>query len=520
MDAFLGLDLGTSAIKALLVDENGRVVGSGAAEYPVRHPQPGWAEQDPEEWWTAAVAAVRQAIGWSPAGMRVAGIGLSGQMHGTVLLGERGVPIAPAIIWADTRSWRQAVEITSRVGVDKLAAVAGSPLAAGFMAATAVWLQQEQASLWFKTRKLLSPKDELRRRLTGEIATDPGEASGTLLLDVSWRTWSPDLLRATRIDEARLPPLRPAAAVAGALTGAATEALGLPVGTPVVTGSGDAPAGLLGAGITDPATMLLSISTGAQVMIPSATVMPDSLGRTHAFCSALDPGPGRPGWYQMGATLVAGMAMRWLRDEVLDVRGPDAWERMTGWAGQSSPGANGLLFLPYMVGERSPHMDARLRAAFLGLGDHHTRGDLVRAVMEGAILACLDAFAVLEEQGAAPTRIVMAGGGARSPLWRQIVADAFGLPVQGLATADQAAVGAAVLAAAGVAGADPVATAARWASYGPALEPNRARHLRYRNLFALYRDAHAATRELSHRLVEFAAPTRQPVMPTRPARVR
>ncbi len=520
MDAFLGLDLGTSSLKALLVDESGRVVGSGSAEYPVRHPQPGWAEQDPDDWWAAAVAAARQATGWAPTGTRVAGIGLSGQMHGTVLLGDQGRPIAPAIIWADGRSWRHVGEVTGRIGAEKLIGIAGSPLAAGFMAATAAWLQQEQASLWFRTRRLLAPKDELRRRLTGEIATDPGEASGSLLLDVRWRSWSPDLLRAARIDEARLPALRPSAAVAGTLTARAAEEMGLPAGVPVATGTGDAPAGLLGAGITDPKTMLLSISTGAQVMIPAEGVSPDPLGRSHTFCSALEPGPGSPGWYQMGATLAAGMAMRWLRDEMLDLRGPDAWERMTGWAASRPVGANGLLFLPYLVGERSPHMDARLRAAFLGLGDHHGRGDLVRAVMEGATLACLDAFAVLEEQGAAPERIVIAGGGARSPLWRQIAADAFGMPVHLLATADQAAMGAAVLAAAAAGGHDPVPTAARWASYGPATEPNRARFARYQEVFALYREAHAATRDLSHKLVAFAEPAREAVKPTRPSRAR
>jgi xylulokinase len=253
-------------------------------------------------------------------------------------------------------------------------------------------------------------------------------------------------------------------------------------------------------------------------MVPATMVRPDPGGRTHTFCAALEPSANQPGWYQMGATLAAGMAMRWLRDEMLDLQGPDAYERMTGWAEASPVGANGLLFLPYLVGERSPHMDARLRGAFLGLAAHHERGDVVRAVMAGATLACRDAFAVLRDPGAAPRQIVMAGGGARSPLWRQIVADVFGLPVFALATADQAAIGAALLAFAGARGMDPAATARRWASYGPPLSPDRLRHQRYGELFALFREAHGATAVLSHKLVEFAEPPREAVKAVRPPR--
>jgi xylulokinase len=279
----------------------------------------------------------------------------------------------------------------------------------------------------------------------------------------------------------------------------------LPAGVPVVVGTGDAPSGLLGAGVVDPSTMLISLSTGAQVMVPARGVHPDPLGRSHTFCSALEPSADRPGWYQMGATLAAGMALRWLRDELMQLRGDDAYARMNDWAGQAPLGTGGLLFLPYLVGERTPHMDAKARAAFLGLTAHHGRGELVRAVMEGTTLACLDAYAVLVEQNAAPERIVMAGGGARSPVWRQMVADAFDLPVHALATADQAAMGAALLAAVGIRGLDPIATARAWAGYGPALAPDPARHERYRELHGLFREAYDQIIGLSYRLGEFAA---------------
>ncbi|MFM9108948.1 MAG: xylulokinase [Chloroflexota bacterium] len=517
MATYLGIDLGTSSVKALVVEDDGRVRGVGSAEFPTSHPQPGWSEQDPDDWWTAAAAAVRQAVGWL-SGAGIEAIGLTGQMHGTVLLSEHGQPVMPAVIWSDTRSWRQAQQLNEHVGMEKLAEIAGSPVAAGFQAATLSWLKQERASMLWRAGKVLLPKDELRRRMTGETATDPGDASGALLLDVRWRSWSPDLLRQVGLDASRLPTILPSAARAGSLTAAAAEAFGLPAGTPVMTGTGDAAAGLLGAGIVDPGTMLLSISTGAQVMVPASAVHPDPKGRTHTFCSALEPGPGRPGWYTMGATLSAGMGLRWLRDEALGLTGSDAYERMTGWAAASRPGASGLIFLPYLAGERTPYMDARLRGSFLGLGAHHQRGDLVRAVIEGSTMAALDAFEVLREQGARPERIVMAGGGAKSPLWRQIAADLFGLPVHALATADQAAMGAALLAAAGASGADPVALAQRWAAYGPGIEPSAAVAPRYAQLFELFRKAREATTSISHDLVAFNERRADPVAAQRPRR--
>jgi xylulokinase len=272
----------------------------------------------------------------------------------------------------------------------------------------------------------------------------------------------------------------------------------------VVTGTADTAASLLGAGIVDANTLLLSLSTGAQVMTPSETFAPDASGRTHTFCSALEPGTGNPGWYQMGATLVAGMAMRWLREEVLRLPAAGGYERMTTLAEQSPIGARGALFLPYLVGERTPHMDAAARGAFLGLTAQHETGDLVRAVMEGVTLATYDAFAVLRETGAAPERIVMAGGGARSPLWRQMVADVFGLPVFALATVDQAAMGAALLAGAGAGMFAPVEASQRWAQYGARSDPDARRHERYQELSEIFQDAFGPVAGVSHRLGAWA----------------
>ena len=519
-EAFLGIDLGTSSVKALVVDLDGIVRGTGSAEYPVMRPQPGWAEQDPEAWWQATCTAVHQAVGWSGAGVSIGGVGFSGQMHGAVFLGENERVLTPAVIWADQRSARQAADVTAKVGAQRLIEIAGSPLATGFMAATAAWMREEGASIWWRTKRLLSPKDEIRRRMTGAAATDPGDGSASLLFDARWRNWSPDLLDAVEIPSILLPPVKPSSAVAGEITLEAADALGLAPGIPVVTGTGDAPSGLLGAGIVDPETMLLSLSTGAQVMVPDDGFHPDLAGRTHAFCSALEPGSGHPGWYQMGATLVAGMALRWLRDEMLQLPAAGAYERMTSWAAKAPLGAQGLLFLPYLVGERSPHMDSRARGAFLGLAAHHDHGDVVRAVMEGVTFACRDAYAALQDAGAHPERIVMAGGGSRSPFWRQMVADVFGLPVHALATTDQAAMGAALLAAAGIRELDSVETAQRWARYGPATEPNVAMHIRYEELYELFGDAYSPVIGVSHRLGDWFKASVGPKIVPRPIRKR
>ena len=519
-DAFLGIDLGTSAVKVVAVDSDGRVRGSGGAEYPISRPRPEWAEQDPDDWWTATVTAVQQAVGWIGRDTTIAGIGFSGQMHGAVFLGEQDRPLYPAVIWADGRSTKQAEQITALVGRERLIEIAGSPLVTGFMAATMAWMRDEKSSVWWRTKRILSPKDELRRRIAGGYATDPGDAAAALLCDGKWRNWSPTLLDAVEVPNVLLPQVKPSGEAIGEVTAEAGEALGVPAGTPVVTGTGDAPSGLLGAGIVDPATMLLSLSTGAQVMIPDDGFHPDPGGRTHAYCSALEPSPGHPGWYQMGATLAAGMAMRWLRDEMLQLPTAGAYERMTGWAERSPLGAKGLLFLPYLVGERTPHMDPRARGAFLGLAAHHDHGDVVRAVMEGITFACLDAYDALRETGAEPERIVMAGGGARGPFWRQMVADVFGLPVHALTTADQAAMGAALLAVSGVRGLDPVATAQSWARYGATHEPDAARHDRYAEVAAIFRDAYAPVVGISHRLGDWFSGTAQPRIVPRPIKRR
>jgi xylulokinase len=289
MSHLIGLDLGTSSIKALLVQDNGQIVGQGSAEYPIHTPKPGMAEQDPAEWWQATVSAVRQALDSANSSVAIAAIGLSGQMHGTVLLDGQNQALAPAIIWPDQRTERQVREITALVGAESLIDLTGSPVSTGFQAATVRWVQQEQPVLWRRVHKVLLPKDYLRWRLTGRLNSDPSDGSGTLLLDVHRRDWSPELLSALEVEPDKLPPIQPSTAVAGELEPDAAEALGLPSGIPVVTGAADTPCSLLGAGVITPERLLLTLSTGGQLVLPAFEMQVNHGGRIHTFCSALEP---------------------------------------------------------------------------------------------------------------------------------------------------------------------------------------------------------------------------------------
>lgn len=495
----LGIDLGTSSVKAALVSEAGSMLSRGSAEYAILRPQTGHSEQEPEAWWRAVCDAVHSALGAVEPAVEVAAVGLSGQMHGTVLLGDGGEPLSPAIIWPDQRSAAQVEEIAQALGLEKLTELTGSPVATGFQAATLLWLKQERPELWQKIGKVLLPKDYIRWRLTGQFATDPSDGSGTLLLDVRRRDWAPELLSLLELDCAQLPGVQPARAAAGALRAEAAAELGLEAGIPVVTGAADTACSALGAGAIDPGLLLLTLSSGGQLLQPIGEVCVDIKGRIHTFCSALEPVDG-PGWYQMGAILSAGLALSWLRNEVFAVGGEDAYERMSAWASESPPGAHGLLFLPYLAGERTPHMDPHARGMFLGLTAQHGRGHLVRAVMEGVTLACYDAYGVLAELGASPEGIILAGGGARSAEWRQIVADVFGLPVHPLAVAEQSALGAAILAGAGAGWFDAREAARTWATHGETVAPNPDLQRGYGELYDVFRTAYRQNAGLFRRL--------------------
>lgn len=441
----LGIDVGTSSVKTLALDaDTGAALSSAAQEYPVHQPQPGCAEQDPADWWNAAALTVREAViqaGIDPHG--IAGIGLSGQMHGGVCLDEAYQPVRPAIIWADTRSKPQVDDLMQRISRQDMAQYAPGPPAAGFFGPTLMWLQAHEPETLARTRVILLPKDYIRLRLTGSAGTDTSDAAATWLLDVRSGLWSDWLVEQCGIEARYLPPVDASAEVIGTVTPDAAEALGIPAGIPVVAGCADQPAQALGYGLYKPGTALVTIGTGGQVLLPLDQPHTDPHMRCYVFNHAL---PGR--WYAAAAILAGGLALRWLRDTLGLRDRPDAYEHLSALAAQTPPGADGLIFLPHLAGERTPHMDPLASGLFLGLRLHHQAGHLARAVMEGVTMALRECLTLVSESQP-PQQIILSGGASRSPLWRQIQADIYNRPARLGAGDHHACVGAALLAGLG-----------------------------------------------------------------------
>lgn len=493
----LGIDLGTSSVKVLITSPSGQPIGRGQAGYSTVHTSSGSAEQDPDSWWEATITAVHQAISHGtdvnkgiPIGEHVAAIGLTGQMHGTVLLGPGGRTLGRAITWQDRRSSRQVLDITERVGAERIIDITGSPAAAGFQAPTLRWLSEEKPGLWKQVERILLPKDYLRWRLTGEYITDPSDASGTLLFNIRKLRWSRTMMDVAGIDSGKLPEIYPSDTISGQLSPGVAAVLGLRQGIPVATGAGDVACGLLGAGVTSGEHLLVTISTGGQIVLPAKHPVVDLQGRIHTFCSALTGDKNAAGYFMLGAILSAGNSLRWLRDQVFGLEPAGSYQQLAEWAGNAPAGSGGIIFLPYLTGERTPHMDAEARGALLGLSIEHGREEISRAVMEGVAYACRDAFSVLYELGARPETIIMAGGGAQSHLWRQIIADVFDLPVSALVVREQAASGAAILGgqAAGILDRDEAVFS--WPKYERRVDPISANRRIYKDMFEIYRETY------------------------------
>ena len=449
--AVLGLDVGTGGSRAAIVAADGAVTAAAAEPHAAFDaPRTGWAEQRPEDWWRASQAAVRAALaagGTAPGAVRA--VGLSGQMHGAVLLDAAGEVVRPAIIWCDQRTGAQCRRLTGEVGAARLIDLVGNPALTGFTLPKLLWVRDEEPAHWERVRTVLLPKDYVRWRLTGERATDVADASGTLLFDVARRRWSAELLAQVGNDPASLPAAHEGPAVAGRLSRAGAEATGLAAGTPVVAGAGDQAAGAVGMGIVGPGAVSATIGTSGVVFAATGEPARDPRGRVHTFCHAA---PGR--WHVMGVTQGAGLSLRWLRDLLgAGAGGPDApddaYDRLCREAAGAPPGADGVLWAPYLMGERTPHLDPGARAALVGLSAAHGRAHVIRAVLEGVAFSLRDSLTILDEMGVPATRIRLGGGGARSPLWRQIQADAYGRPVDVPAAEEGAAYGAALLAGVG-----------------------------------------------------------------------
>jgi xylulokinase len=474
MATLIGVDVGTSGTRALAVTTEGELVAEANRPHELLTPRPGWTEQDPAHWWDAARAVLAEVAGKAD---DVIGLGLTGQMHGSVFLDAAGEVIRPALLWNDQRTAAECDEITERVGAARLLELAGNPALTGFQAPKVLWLARHEPDAYARLASVLLPKDYVRLRLTGEHATDASDAAGTLLLDVRARDWSAEILDALEIPVEWMPRVHEGPDVTGALRDDVAAELGLPAGLPVAAGGGDNAAAAVGVGVVREGALASSIGTSGVIFAHRDAFAPDPSGRVHAFCHAV---PGA--WHLMSVTLSAGGSLSWWRDRA----GAD-FDTLVAEAEAVKPGAEGLVFLPYLTGERTPHADPDARAAFTGLEIRHDRGALVRAVLEGVACGLRDSFDLVG--GGERGRV--SGGGARSELWLKIVASVLEVPLERLAVEEGAAYGAALLGgvAGGLWGDVHEAVAACVRTHGEVdpvpewIEPYRALRARYRALY-------------------------------------
>jgi xylulokinase len=439
----LGIDVGTGGTRAVLLDEVGRVLGAATAEHvEMASPEFGWAEQDPRDWWRAACVAVAECLTAAGAtGAEVSAVGLSGQMHGLVLLDAAGDVLRPALLWCDQRTEEECRAITERVGAKRLIELTANPALTGFTLPKIWWVRRHEPETWSRVRSIMLPKDYVRFKLTGVRATDVADASGTLLFDVVNRCWSAEMLQASDLQEEILPDVFESPQISGRVSKEGAAASGLREGTPVVAGAGDQAAGAVGMGIVEPGNVSATIGTSGVVFAATSSPVVEPKGRIHTFCHAI---PGR--WHVMGVTQGAGLSLRWFRDQFA---GGAPYDALMKDAAEAPAGADGLLWAPYLMGERTPHLDPNARAALVGLTAQHTRAHVIRAILEGVAFSLRDTFTIFRELSVPVKSIRLGGGGARSSLWQQIQAETYGMPVDLVAADEGAAYGAALLAGAG-----------------------------------------------------------------------
>jgi xylulokinase len=491
MKYLLGIDIGTSSTKSVLLDETGRVTAIGQHLYDFETPRPGWAEQEPEAWWDAAKVTIQQIFNQATIDPKqIKGVSFSGQMHGPVFLNEAGRSIRPAIIWADQRSSRECREIYETIGQDGLYQTVGNPVDSGFMAATVAWLKRHEAENYRHIHTLLLPKDYVKFRLTGKLVTDPSDAGGTSLYDVRALTWSTTVLDLLDLSQNIFPLVTPSTEVIGTVSYEAARETGLSEGTAVVNGGNDQVMGALASRAIAAGTVMLMLGTGGTLFTTVNTPVVDKELRMNTYPHCIS---GK--WHLLGAILSGGFSMKWLRN-VLSAGQPYSYEAMTEEAARVAPGSEGALFLPYLAGERTPHMDSLARGTFFGLTVRHTRAHMIRSVMEGVVFAMRDCLEIFKELGVGPDRLIAGGGGAQSLLWRQIQADVLGLPVVTVNIKEKSATGAAMLAGIGI-GIFPSFEDAcrRVVSFGEAIQPVPAHTARYEQSYRLYRSLYPKLKE-------------------------
>ncbi|HET7233954.1 MAG TPA: xylulokinase [Longimicrobium sp.] len=486
--AFLGVDVGTSGVKAILVDPTGEVVASATTALTLNTPRPGWAEQEPEAWWRASVASIRQVVGAAP-GVRVGGVGISGQMHSSVFLDKAGAVIRPALLWCDGRTTAECAQITARVGgEERLRDLAANPALEGFTLPKVLWLRNHEPDAFGRLATVLLAKDYVRYRLTGVLATEPSDASATLMYDTARLRWSSEIMGAMALPMSLLPAVGGSHEILGKVTAGAAGLTGLAEGTPVVGGGADNACGAAGVGVVAPGEAVASWGTSGTVLAPMDRPHVDPAMRAHTFCHVV---PGT--WYLMGVVLSAGGAFAWHREQLARelAAAPDAHARLDEEASAIAPGADGLTFLPYLQGERTPHRDASARGAFIGLTLAHTRAHMTRAVLEGVCFALRDSVSILRELGVAPQELLLTGGGAKSAFLRRLQAEVYGLPVKTVNREEGPAYGAALLAAVGAGafanlGDAALATLTRTDPERPSGSAHAAYDAPYRRFRALY----------------------------------
>lgn len=494
MAYLLGIDIGTSATKTLLVDTRGRVAASATADYPCEAPRPAWSEQDPAHWVRAAARTARACLRKAGRG-EVLAIGLSGQMHGSVFLDRGGRVLRRAILWNDQRTAAECDEITRLAGGRRrLIAMVSNPALAGFTAPKILWVRRHEPRIWDRTVKVLLPKDYVRLRLTGEYASEVSDASGTLLLDVKRRRWCRPLMSRLGLDADLMPACYESPEVTGVLSAEGAKLLGLPKGIPVVGGGGDNAAGAVGNGIVRRGVVSASIGTSGVVFAHADDPETDPEGRVHTFCTTV---PGK--WHVMGVVLAAGGSLQWYRNTLCELqvaearrKDVDPYELIIAEASRAPVGSHGLYFLPYLTGERTPHADPHARGCWIGLSNMHGRAELARSVMEGITYAMRDSLEIIRSMGVPVRQIRVTGGGARSRFWRQMQADVYGQAVHALAASEGPAYGAALLAGvgAGVWATVPEASKAMVRTTGvmrPKAAARKGYNARYANFQQLYR---------------------------------
>ena len=486
-DAFVGLDVGTSGVKAVVVDARGTVRSSVTTPLTLSTPRPGWAEQRPQDWWTAAIASVRRAVR-AAEGMRVAAVGLSGQMHSSVFLDARGSVIRPALLWCDGRTTTECREITARVGEDRLREWVANAALEGFTLPKVLWLRTHEPECFARLDKVVLAKDYIRHRLTGALASEPSDASGTLMYDTARRRWSTEMMGAVGLPMSLLPDLGESSEVLGRLSPAAARLTGLLPGTPVVGGGADNACGAAGVGVVSPGDAVASWGTSGTVLAPTGEPRVDPSLRAHTFCHVVPRT-----WYVMGVMLSAGGAFAWYRDVMAkELKGRKDANLVLNQEAESVPiGAGGVTFLPYLQGERTPHRDAGARGAFVGLSLAHGRAHLTRAVVEGICFGLRDSLSILRGLGLPMAHLLLTGGGAKSPFIRRVQSEVYGLPVVRVNREEGPAFGAALLAAVGVGAFADLAAAARATlkrlpPERPRPEAHRAYEEPYRRFQALY----------------------------------